>query len=112
VCKESVSLEERSVVGVVCILNVNRVGVVCALNVVGVVICPIEGEEGNVADLQGLVPPTNGEPTPTALSVSTGLSLPCPCPALAVVVGVGLPTGDESNDPDLDWEIHEVVICG
>ena len=121
--KESVSLE-TSVVGVLCILNVNRVGVVCTLNVGVAIIPPPEGE-GNVADLPGrvvvvVVPPANqlvlenAEPTPTALNVNTGLcSLPCPEVALlAVDVGVGLPAGDDSNDPEVDWDIQEVVMCG
>ena len=114
--KESVSLE-TSVVGVLCILNV------------GVTIIPPPPEgEGKVADLPGrvvvvvVVPPANqlvlvlvnAEPTPTALNVNTGLcSLPCPEVALlAVDVGVGLPAGDDSNDPELDWDIQEVVMCG
>ena len=124
--KESVSLE-TSVVGVLCTLDVNRVGVVCTLNV-GVAIIPPPPGEGSVADLPGrvvvvvVVPPANqlvlgnAEPTPTALNVNTGLcSLPCPEVALlAVDVGVGPPAGDDSNDPELDWdwEIQDVVICG
>ena len=104
-CEESVSLGERSVVGVVCILSVNRVGVVCTLDI-GVVIEEEGEEEGNVADLPGLVPPA--PTTPTALKVSTGLCFPCP--AVAVAVGVGPPTGDDSNV--LDWEMQEVVMCG
>lgn len=115
----SLEEEERSVVGVLCILNV---GVVCTLNL-GV---EVEGEEeGNVADLPDLVVvvvpvpvplaaanqlalvPMNAEPTPTALNVNTGLSLSLPCPV--VDVGVGLPAGDDSNDPDL---VQEVVMYG
>ena len=122
--KESVSLE-TSVVGVLCTLNVNRVGVVCTLNVGVAIIPPPPEGEGTVADLPGrvvvvVVPPAanqleleNAEPTPTALNVNTGLcSLPCPEVALAVDVGVGLPAGDDSNDPELDWDIQEVVMCG
>ena len=116
--KESVSLE-TSVVGVVCTLNVNLVGVVCTLNVGVAIIPPPPEGEGKVADLPGRVVVDqlvleNAEPTPTALNVNTGLSLPC-CPEvalLAVDVGVGLPAGDDSNDPELDWDIQEVVMCG
>ena len=121
--KESVALE-TSVVGVLCTLDVNLVGVVCTLNVgVAIIPPPPEGEgkeeEGSVADLPGRVVVdqlvlVNAEPTPTALNVNTGLcSLPCPEVALlAVDVGVGLPAGDDSNDPELDWDIQEVVMCG
>ena len=125
--KESVSLE-TNVVGVLCTLDVNLVGVVCTLNVGVAIIPPPPEGEGKVADLPGrvvvvVVPPANqlelvnAEPTPTALNVNTGLcSLPC-CPEialLAVDVGVGLPAGDDSNDPELDWDwdIQEVVMCG